>query len=363
MLDEILVPGFTVYDDSTLPAEALASEFYDKYEPREQLGSGGSSVVRRCISKENGEEYAVKIIDLTGGAGGVRQDADIVRFVENEVSILEMVSGRRNCIRMVSCLRTQAYYFIIFELMPRGELFDYLTKQISLPETAVRKTMWQIFKAMQTLHSQNIIHRDVKMENLLLDNDLNLKITDFGFAQLLESNSQRLYELCGTVSYMAPEMLRSNIDQDNGAVPQGYGIPVDMWACGVIMYTLFMGRAPFYHRKEIVVLRKIMNCDYSILGPEWASVSPAAKNLIAKCLTLNVEDRISSEEALKHEFFSEADDDESTNFSDNTSNSSITDQKVPPTTIIEMPQLDINNNPISTQPKKPHIKFRSLVYS
>ena len=147
MLDEVLVPGFSVYDDSSLPAQALASEFYDNYEPREQLGSGGSSIVRRCISKENGQEYAVKIIDLTGGQGSSHQDQDIVRFVENEISLLKRVSGQKNCIRMIKYFKTQAYYFIIFELMKKGELFHYLTKEITLDENKARRLMHQIFKS------------------------------------------------------------------------------------------------------------------------------------------------------------------------------------------------------------------------
>lgn len=306
MLDEVLIPGFSVYDDSSLPSQALASEFYDKYEPREQLGSGGSSIVRRCISKENNQEYAVKIIDLTGGNGSSHQDQDIVRFVENEVSLLKRVNGQRNCIKMIKFFKTKAYYFIIFELMSRGELFDYLTKQISLSESQVRKMMWQILNAIQGLHAKNVIHRDVKMENLLLDNDLRLKITDFGFAQHLNNKNSKLYDLCGTVSYMSPEMLKSNIDSDNGRIPNGYSLPVDIWACGVIMYTLFMGRAPFYHRKEIIVLRKIMNCDYKMAGPEFNVLSDNAKNLIARCLTLNPDDRITAREALGHEFFTES---------------------------------------------------------
>jgi len=295
-----------VYDDSTLPCQALASEFYDKYEPREQLGSGGSSIVRRCISKENNQEYAVKIIDLTGGNGSCNQDQDIVKFVENEISLLKRVNGQRNCIKMIKFFKTQAYYFIIFELMSRGELFDYLTKQITLSESQVRKMMWQIFSAIQGLHAKNVIHRDVKMENLLLDNDLRLKITDFGFAQHLNNKNSKLFDLCGTVSYMSPEMLKSNIDSDNGRIPNGYSLPVDIWACGVIMYTLFMGRAPFYHRKEILVLRKIMNCDYKMAGPEFNVLSDNAKNLIARCLTLNPDDRITAKEALGHDFFVES---------------------------------------------------------
>ena len=103
--------------------------------------------------------------------------------------------------------------------------FLHLTREMTLPEQKVRKLMQQVFTAIHVLHSSNIIHRDVKMENLLLDNDLNLKITDFGFAQKMDDVDElKLFELCGTVSYMAPEMLRSSIEQDNGQVPCGYRV-------------------------------------------------------------------------------------------------------------------------------------------
>lgn len=334
-------------DDSNLPVASLASEFYDRYEPREQLGSGVSSIVRRCVDRDDGEEYAVKIIDLTGGVGGgaENQDADILRYVENEVKLLSIVKGKPNCIRMKCYFQTEAYFFIVFELMPRGELFDYLTKEISLDEPCVRQIMIQIFRAIDVLHSHDIVHRDVKMENLLLDQDLHLKITDFGFAQHLKlSTSKKLFDLCGTVSYMSPEMLQSSIDQDSIAtcdhktniVPTGYNHAIDLWACGVIMYTLLVGRAPFYHRREIVVLRKILNCDYNLNSSEWSKVSEPAKDLIAQCLTHNPAHRITAASALQHSFFTAY----STHSSSSISMSSLDDslpQPLPPHRDLKVP--------------------------
>lgn len=113
--------------------------------------------------------------------------------------------------------------------------------------------MKQLFEAVSYIHGKGIVHRDLKPENILLDDNLNVKLTDFGFAKVLSAN-ERLFELCGTPGYLAPELLRASM-YENAA---GYRQEVDIWACGVIMYTLLVGFPPFWHRKQMITLRNIM---------------------------------------------------------------------------------------------------------
>lgn len=125
-----------------------------------------------------------------------------------------------------------------------------------------------MFEGVAYIHAHNIVHRDLKPENILLDDSLNVKITDFGFAKQL-SGSQKLFDLCGTPGYLAPETLRCSMFED----ALGYSKEVDIWACGVIMFTLLVGCPPFWHRKQMVMLRNIMEGKYSFTSPEWAEIS------------------------------------------------------------------------------------------
>lgn len=123
--------------------------------------------------------------------------------------------------------------------------------------------LFQILDAIKHCHSAGVVHRDVKPENILLDQDFNIKLTDFGFAKILQPG-ERLYEVCGTPGYLAPELLKYVSKDHNpfkimieplfraGMVEQhecdGYGFEVDIWACGVVLYTMLAGFPPFWHR-------------------------------------------------------------------------------------------------------------------
>ncbi|GLV36975.1 Phosphorylase kinase gamma [Carabus blaptoides fortunei] len=284
-------------DDDKLPDKDAAKEFYAKYEPKEILGRGVSSTVRRCIEKETGREYAAKIIDLSNESapseGGTSYEA-----IKQEISILRLVAGHPYIIELQDVFESNTFIFLVFELCKNGELFDYLTSVVTLSEKKTRYIMRQVFESVQYIHSRHIVHRDLKPENILLDDSLNVKITDFGFAKVLTAD-EKLFDLCGTPGYLAPETLKSNM-LDNAP---GYSFQVDIWACGVIMYTLLVGCPPFWHRKQMIMLRNIMEGKYSFTSPEWADISDAPKDLIRKLLVVDPEQRISIAGALDHPFF------------------------------------------------------------
>lgn len=277
--------------DDTLPDKDAAKEFYAKYEPKEILGRGISSTVRKCIEKETGQEYAAKIIDISA-------DLDSLPATKEEIRILKLVAGHPYIIQLHDVFESSTFIFLVFELCRNGELFDYLTSVVTLTEKKTRSIMRQLFEAIQYVHSKRIVHRDLKPENILLDDNDNIKVTDFGFAHVLEGN-RLLTDLCGTPGYLAPEVLKANMYSD----AKGYGLEVDIWACGVIMYTLLVGCPPFWHRKQIVMLRNIMEGKYSFASPEWADVSVEAKDLISKLLVVDPAERITVKEALNHPFF------------------------------------------------------------
>uniref|UniRef100_A0A1A9W192 Protein kinase domain-containing protein n=1 Tax=Glossina brevipalpis TaxID=37001 RepID=A0A1A9W192_9MUSC len=242
-------------EDDLLPDKDAAKGFYAKYEPKEILGRGISSTVRRCIEKETGKEFAAKIIDLGATTEtGETNPLHMLEATRQEISILRQVMGHPYIIDLQDVFESDAFVFLVFELCSKGELFDYLTSVVTLSEKKTRTIMRQIFE-----------------------------------------------DLCGTPGYLAPETLKCNMFEGSA----GYSQEVDIWACGVIMFTLLVGCPPFWHRKQMVMLRNIMEGKYSFTSPEWADISEDPKDLIRKCLVVDPTKRITVQEVLCHPFFNQ----------------------------------------------------------
>ncbi|XP_077533982.1 phosphorylase kinase gamma isoform X1 [Haemaphysalis longicornis] len=283
--------------EDDLPDKDVAKEFYAKYEPKEILGRGISSTVRRCIDKETGEEYAAKIIDISSDTEG-SGPTSLYQATKREIEVLKKVAGHPYIIELHDVFESTTFIFLVLELCRHGELFDYLTSVVALSEKKTKSIMKQLFEAVEFIHSQGIVHRDLKPENILLDDELNVKVTDFGFATEL-APGETLSELCGTPGYLAPELLKASMYESS----EGYDKQVDMWACGVIMYTLLVGFPPFWHRKQMVMLRNIMEGKYEFCSPEWDDITEAPKDLISKLLVVDPRERITAAQALEHCFF------------------------------------------------------------
>jgi phosphorylase kinase gamma subunit len=280
-----------------LPDKDVARDFYAKYEPKEVLGRGVSSTVRRCVEKETGIEYAAKIIDVSADLED-SQGLTLRQATLREISILKLVAGHPYIIELYDVFESSTYIFLVFELCKNGELFDFLTTVVALSEKRTRAIMKQLFEALEFIHSKNVVHRDLKPENILLDDNFNIKITDFGFAKVV-SPKEKLFDLCGTPGYLAPELLKASMYEN----AEGYGKEVDIWACGVIVYTLLVGFPPFWHRKQMIMLRNIMEGKYEFCSPEWDDITEPPKDLIRNILILEPQKRLKANEALRHNFF------------------------------------------------------------
>uniref|UniRef100_A0A6G4ZY64 Putative serine/threonine protein kinase n=1 Tax=Rhipicephalus microplus TaxID=6941 RepID=A0A6G4ZY64_RHIMP len=269
----MVAPKLQERQEDDLPDKDVAKEFYAKYEPKEILGRGISSTVRRCINKETGEEFAAKIIDISSDTDG-SGPTSLYQATKREIDVLKRVAGHPYIIELHDVFESTTFIFLVLELCRHGELFDYLTSVVALSEKKTKSIMKQLFEAVEFIHSKGIVHRDLKPENILLDDDLNVKVTDFGFATQL-AEGETLTELCGTPGYLAPELLKASMYESS----EGYDKQVDIWACGVIMYTLLVGFPPFWHRKQMVMLRNIMEGKYEFCSPEWDDITEAPKDL------------------------------------------------------------------------------------
>ncbi|OQR79841.1 phosphorylase kinase gamma subunit-like [Tropilaelaps mercedesae] len=283
--------------DDELPGKDVAKEFYARYEPKEILGRGVSSTVRRCVEKNTGREFAAKIIDVS--SPDAINESSFLAATRREIAILRRAAGHSHIIELHDVFESTTFIFLVLELCPHGELFDYLTSLVTLSEKKTRHIMRQLLDAVAFIHDNGVVHRDIKPENILLDDKFNVKITDFGFATELPDGVERLHELCGTPGYLAPELLKASMYEGEA----GYGREVDVWACGVVMYTLLVGFPPFWHRKQMVMLRAIMEGRYEFKSPEWDDVTDTAKDLIHAMLTVDPKKRITARQALQHQFF------------------------------------------------------------
>ncbi|KAF7647158.1 hypothetical protein LDENG_00176560 [Lucifuga dentata] len=281
-----------------LPDWVGAKEFYQKYDPKEVIGRGVSSVVRRCVHRHRGQELAVKIIEITSEKMTAKQVEEVKTSTLKEIQVLNMVKGHSSIITLVDSYESATFIFLVFDLMRRGELFDYLTEKVTLSEKETRSIVRALLEAVQYLHSLSIVHRDLKPENILLDDQGHIKLSDFGFSVQLEPG-KKLRELCGTPGYLAPEILKCSMDETH----PGYGKEVDLWACGVILFTLLAGSPPFWHRKQMLMLRMIMEGRFQFSSPEWDDRSDTVKDLISRLLVVDPAVRLNAEQALAHPFF------------------------------------------------------------
>lgn len=271
------------------------SSFYHAYEPKEVLGRGLASVVRKCVERASKKEYAVKIVDVSTERQSEKEAKRLNEETLSEIKLLKMLAGHPSIITLHAFYPTPTFLFSIFEVA-QGELFDQLNRAVSFSEKKTRSVMRQLFHGVVFLHEKLVVHRDLKLENILcIDAHRRVVIGDFGFAKQLEPG-QKLRDLFGTPGYLAPETLRCQMYED----ADGYGLEVDNWALGVILYTCLAGYAPFYHRQQLRMMRMIQEGRYDFSQEEWENVSEGAKDLIRRLLTVDVSRRITSRECLDH---------------------------------------------------------------
>ncbi|OQR91576.1 protein kinase [Achlya hypogyna] len=251
------------------------------------LGKGGFAKCYEVTNNEDGATYAVKIV---AKESLVKPKARI-KFA-SELKIHKSLRHHR-VVRFEHYFEDDSNCYLLLELCSNHSLSDLVKRRKRLAEHEVRYYIKQLLEGVQYLHSQCVIHRDLKLGNLFLTSDMQLKIGDFGLASHLDSRAEKRKTMCGTPNYIAPEIL-------NGARNDGHSFEVDVWSTGVILYTLLVGRPPFETRDVKDTYRLIRANDYSF--PDTVALSPAAVNLITEILRHDPTKRPSIANILRHPF-------------------------------------------------------------
>ena len=264
--------------------------FENVYTLGRMLGEGAFGEVFACTHKMSGTERAVKII----------QKAHMTKWeyddVIKEFQFLTAIDNP-NVIRVYEFYDTPDTFYIVQELAQGGELYEELAKHGKLAEQDVAKLMKRILACVQYLADSNIVHRDINLENVLLEQAGNyekLKLIDFGLAAKV-SGEERLTEIAGKARYLAPEVLGDH----------GYGLKYDVWSCGIIAFVLLTGKFPFEADSDHDIYNQIVDgyvCSDN--EPVWGETSAQAKAFIAKLLDGDEGTRPTAKEALNHPWLS-----------------------------------------------------------
>ncbi|KAM9544724.1 calcium/calmodulin-dependent protein kinase type II subunit gamma-like isoform 23-T23 [Salvelinus alpinus] len=281
-------------------AVTTCTRFTDEFQLYEELGKGAFSVVRRCVKLCTGQEYAAKIINTKKLSARDHQklerEARICRLLKHS----NIVPWRRKAqvpgsglVRLHDSISEEGFHYLLFDLVTGGELFEDIVAREYYSEADASHCITQILDSVHHIHQHDIVHRDLKPENLLLASKCKnaaVKLADFGLAIEVQGDQQAWFGFAGTPGYLSPEVLRK----------EAYGKPVDIWACGVILYILLVGYPPFWDEDQHKLYQQIKAGAYDFPSPEWDTVTPEAKNLINQMLTINPAKRITAQEALKH---------------------------------------------------------------
>uniref|UniRef100_A0A674C1E5 calcium/calmodulin-dependent protein kinase n=1 Tax=Salmo trutta TaxID=8032 RepID=A0A674C1E5_SALTR len=247
---------------------------------------GAFSIVKRCMRISSGQEYAAKIINTK------KLSARDHQKLEREARICRLLK-HPNIVRLHDSISEEGFHYLVFDLVTGGELFEDIVAREYYSEADASQCIQQILESVNHCHQSGIVHRDMKPENLLLASKLKgaaVKLADFGLAIEVQGDQQAWFGFAGTPGYLSPEVLRKD----------PYGKPVDMWACGVILYILLVGYPPFWDEDQHRLYQQIKAGAYDFPSPEWDTVTPEAKDLINKMLTINPVKRVTATDALKH---------------------------------------------------------------
>eukprot|EP00658_Telonema_sp_P-2_P007369 TRINITY_DN12746_c0_g1_i1.p1 TRINITY_DN12746_c0_g1~~TRINITY_DN12746_c0_g1_i1.p1 ORF type:complete len:279 (-),score=96.69 TRINITY_DN12746_c0_g1_i1:300-1136(-) len=266
----------------------IQGDVEDHYEMLEDYGSGQYARVYKAEHKETGKIVAVKLIDKADTGVNVSDD--------KEINVMLRID-HPYCVKLYAVYDTPTQVQLVMELLEGRDLFDRIINRKKYKEEDAKVLMRRVIEGVVHLHQRNIIHRDLKPENILLvdpEEDTQCKVADFGLSKLFPENLQQLETrtLCGTPGYVAPEVLNR----------LAYGVKIDVWSLGVITYIVLAGFPPFPLDMATNSVAKVKSANYTFPSQHWDGVSEAAKDFIRKMIVVDVNERLSMEQVLAHEW-------------------------------------------------------------
>ena len=273
------------------------------------IGQGAFGKVNLGLNVLTGRVVAIKSFNKNN----FDVNSDFIKKIIYETNLMKKLN-HKNVTKILEMFEDDKYILIIMEYINGGNLFSFVKKRRKLSEKISKFLFKQIILGLQHIHSHNIVHRDVKLENILIDLNNTIKICDFGIGRVLSNPDDLLYDQCGTPMYMAPEILFSSKEK-------GYkGFPIDIWSAGIALYIMLSGTLPFSVKKEDSLLelennknkKKNMALKQAIMYSQpkkIEKISPKAKDLLHGLLNKDPNKRLTIEQILNHPWLKEEEDD------------------------------------------------------
>uniref|UniRef100_A0A8C8CAE1 Serine/threonine-protein kinase PLK n=1 Tax=Oncorhynchus tshawytscha TaxID=74940 RepID=A0A8C8CAE1_ONCTS len=274
------------------------------YSKGKLLGKGGFARCYEMTDLSSNKMYAVKVIPQSRVSKPHQRDK-----ITNEIE-LHKTLHHKHVVKFSHHFEDQDNIYIFLELCSRKSLAHIWKARHTLTDPEVRYYLRQIISGLKYLHNRGILHRDLKLGNFFVNENMELRLGDFGLAAKLEKVEQRKKTICGTPNYLAPEVLNR----------QGHGTESDVWSLGCVMYTLMCGNPPF----ETLDLKETYKCIKEVKYNLPSTLSPAAQKLISGILQKDPSDRLTLDQILNHQFFTKA----------------FTPDKLPPSSCVTVPELN-----------------------
>ena len=253
------------------------------------IGNGSFGECRDCVSLNSNVVYAVKVVEASNEGGAW----STMSIYKREVEFLRSLD-HENVVRFVDTYNGRSHLYIITEKCTGGELFDRLIQLKRFKENDAIDIIQQVFCGLEYIHSEGVIHRDLKAENILFAHDGTVKLIDFGLAARVTSDGHTLSAIVGSAHYLAPEMIR-----------QRYSYQVDIWSAGVLLYLLLVGKYPFDGENDDQIIRRIKRGEI-----DWKSnyLSSGATQFLLCLLEKDTQKRLTASQALDHPFLDPLDE-------------------------------------------------------
>lgn len=258
----------------------------------EVVGQGAFAVVKKAVERSTGKTYAAKIISkrkLMGNLDGVSRELAVLRKLHHP-----------RIVRLKGFYEDQECYYLLMEFVSGGDLMDFVAAHGSVGEDAGREITRQVLEAVAYIHSRGISHRDLKPDNILIEQDdpVLIKITDFGLAKM-QGNGTLMKTFCGTLAYVAPEVIAGKNDNTQEEKNE-YSSLVDMWSMGCLVYVILTGHLPFSGSTQEQLYKQISRGSYHEGPLKDFRISDEARDFIDSLLQVNPNGRATAERALQH---------------------------------------------------------------